>query len=217
MKIYSDFRSNILRFVSIVQLNQFDNRQLIMAEWCHTTWRFCVPIGWGNGASLLWRQAITGTNCDFCQLGPKANISMIWMETQMPSGKERHLKNEDKLVPASIYQGADVLLLSLPASLLLANVLTVCGYGCIAELPDYQFYTCKIPLVLLLGIYFRRSEDIVLSNRRDLAMHGQDDIIKLKHFPRYWPFVRGIHRSRVNSRTKASDAELWCFLWSASE
>ena len=24
----------------------------------------------------------------------------------------------------------------------------------------------------------------------------QDDVIKWKHFPRYWPFVRGIHRSR---------------------
>ena len=29
--------------------------------------------------------------------------------------------------------------------------------------------------------------------------------------PRYWPFVQGIHR------TKASDAELWCFFWSALE
>ena len=36
-----------------------------------------------------------------------------------------------------------------------------------------------------------------------------DDVIKWKHFPRYWPFVRGIHH------TKASDAELWCLLWSA--
>ena len=50
-----------------------------------------------------------------------------------------------------------------------------------------------------------------------------DDVIKWKHFPRYWPFVREIHRSSVNSphndrwtpHTKASDAELWCFLWSA--
>ena len=39
----------------------------------------------------------------------------------------------------------------------------------------------------------------------------------LKHFPRNWPFVRGIHRSRWIPHTKASDAELWCFLWSASE
>ena len=44
-----------------------------------------------------------------------------------------------------------------------------------------------------------------------------DDVIKWKHFPRYWPFVRGIHRSRWIPHTKASDAELWCFLWSAPE
>ena len=29
-----------------------------------------------------------------------------------------------------------------------------------------------------------------------------DDLIKWKHFPRYWPFVRGIHRSPVNSPHK---------------
>ena len=33
-----------------------------------------------------------------------------------------------------------------------------------------------------------------------LACH--DDVIKWKHFPRYWPFVRGIHRSPVNSPDK---------------
>ena len=27
---------------------------------------------------------------------------------------------------------------------------------------------------------------------------SHDDVIKWKHFPRYWPFVRGIHRSPVN-------------------
>ena len=30
-------------------------------------------------------------------------------------------------------------------------------------------------------------------------MPHHDDVIKWKHFPRYWPFVRGIHRSPVNS------------------
>ena len=32
-----------------------------------------------------------------------------------------------------------------------------------------------------------------------------DDVIKWEHFPCYWPFVRGIHRSRWNPHTKASD------------
>ena len=42
-------------------------------------------------------------------------------------------------------------------------------------------------------------------------------MIKWKHFPRYWPFVWGIHWSRWIPCTKASDAELWCFIWSMSE
>ena len=44
-----------------------------------------------------------------------------------------------------------------------------------------------------------------------------DDVIKWKHFPHNWPFVGGIHRSRWIPHTKTSDAELWCFRWSASE
>ena len=40
-----------------------------------------------------------------------------------------------------------------------------------------------------------------------------DDITRWKHFPRYWPF----DRSTVNSPHRASDAELWCFLWSVPE
>ena len=30
-----------------------------------------------------------------------------------------------------------------------------------------------------------------------------DDVIKWTHFPRYWPFVRGFHRSPVNSPHKS--------------
>ena len=34
------------------------------------------------------------------------------------------------------------------------------------------------------------------------SSRNHDDVIKWKHFPRYWPFVRGIHRSPVNSQHK---------------
>ena len=38
---------------------------------------------------------------------------------------------------------------------------------------------------------------------RDLsAQKIHDDVIKWKHFPRYWPFVRGIHRPPENSPHK---------------
>ena len=35
-----------------------------------------------------------------------------------------------------------------------------------------------------------------------LHLAAHDDVIKWKHFPRYWPFVRGIHRWPVNSPHK---------------
>ena len=44
-------------------------------------------------------------------------------------------------------------------------------------------------LIIVLGILIPRSVP-------------HDDVIKWKHFPRYWPFVRGIHRSLVNSPHK---------------
>ena len=41
---------------------------------------------------------------------------------------------------------------------------------------------------------------LLLYYRVIAAIH--DDVIKWKHFPRYWSFVRGIHRSPVNSPRK---------------
>ena len=37
---------------------------------------------------------------------------------------------------------------------------------------------------------------------KSLQFRLHDDVIKWKHFRRYWPFVRGIHRSPVNSPHK---------------
>ena len=42
-------------------------------------------------------------------------------------------------------------------------------------------------------------ELIIHDHERDLLCDHHDDVIKWKHFPRYWSFVRGIHRSPVNS------------------
>ena len=46
--------------------------------------------------------------------------------------------------------------------------------------------------------------------------HNQhDDVIKWKHFPRYWPFVRGIQRSPVNSTHKGQwrGALMFSLIW----
>ena len=46
---------------------------------------------------------------------------------------------------------------------------------------------------------------------------SHDDVIKWKHSPLYWPLVRGIHRSSVNSPHKGQWRWALCFLWSAHE
>ena len=43
---------------------------------------------------------------------------------------------------------------------------------------------------------------IVKYRNRNIGYSDHDDVIKWKHFPRYWPFVRGIHRPPVNSPHK---------------
>ena len=44
------------------------------------------------------------------------------------------------------------------------------------------------------------------------SLKTHDDVIKWKHFPRNWPFVRGKFTvPRWVPRTKASEAGLWCF------
>ena len=55
------------------------------------------------------------------------------------------------------------------------------------------------------GLTFVRCQTIIWNND-DLSLHG--DVIKWKHFPRYWPGHWWI------LHTKASDAEFSCFLWS---
>ena len=46
---------------------------------------------------------------------------------------------------------------------------------------------------------------------RELCERPYDDVIKWKLFPRYWSFVRGIHRSPVNSPHKGQWRGAWMF------
>ena len=45
-------------------------------------------------------------------------------------------------------------------------------------------------------------DNVLTESEITLTIPLHDDVIKWKHFPRYWPFVRGIHRSPGNSPHK---------------
>ena len=55
-----------------------------------------------------------------------------------------------------------------------------------------------------------------LPNQKFNAMSlNHDNVIKWKHLPRYWPFVRGVHRSWVNSPHKGQRrrALMFSLIW----
>ena len=78
----------------------------------------------------------------------------------------------------------------------------------VINLPSENCY-----ILSLLHIYFRASMYCKVALVLIMAWHRtgekppNDDVIKWKHFPRYWPFVLGITGDRWLPRTKASDAK----------
>ena len=67
----------------------------------------------------------------------------------------------------------------------------------------YSMYT-RLPQIAYLKESRLRLWNMTLRmvNFNDDNNWSHDDVIKWKHFPRYWPFVRGIHRFPVNSPHK---------------
>ena len=62
---------------------------------------------------------------------------------------------------------------------------------------------CKVYILYVVSLFmshFYRIHYLCRVYHQNMRMH--DDVIKLKYFPRYWSFVRGIHRSPVNSPHK---------------
>ena len=56
-----------------------------------------------------------------------------------------------------------------------------------------------LDLALVLNV---QDEWVIVFYEEGLSQMPHDDVIKRKHLPRYWPFVRGIHWSLVNSPHK---------------
>ena len=61
---------------------------------------------------------------------------------------------------------------------------------------DYLFYGSRYILIKRVTVVMAFHAEC----SRTLQMHV--DVIKWKYFPRYWPILRGIHRSQVNSPHK---------------
>ena len=92
-----------------------------------------------------------------------------------------------------------------------------CNYLSLPELPASGTKVLKYGWTNHINPIGSQQQNKAQQNREYVSWK-HDDVIKWKHFPRNWPFVREIFTgSRWIHRTKASDAELWCFLWSESQ
>ena len=69
----------------------------------------------------------------------------------------------------------------------------------------YMTHICKTPCAKIAAKH----------NKAAMCMH--DDVIKWNYFPGYWPFVRGIHRSPVDSPHKSQCRGALIIFWSAPE
>ena len=84
------------------------------------------------------------------------------------------------------------------------------------ELNDLQQFRQRSELAI--GCISIWAEQCLSALQACLGFGVHEDVIKWKPFPRYSPFVRGIHRSPVNSPHKGQwRGALLYFLWSAPE
>ena len=73
----------------------------------------------------------------------------------------------------------------------------------IVESPKYRISKWTLNIVCLASVETGSVWDTNVSRFiSHIIWRWHDDVIKWRHFPRYWPFVRGIHRSPVNSPHK---------------
>ena len=62
----------------------------------------------------------------------------------------------------------------------------------------------KVNIIIAVALFLQKHTafdiDLIWHTAKWQAYTSHDDVIKWKHFPRYWSFVRGIHRWPVNSQ-----------------
>ena len=97
------------------------------------------------------------------------------------------------------------------------NILHSCSKLESSHLINYPFIMTQVACVLKINHCFWIMACSPCGTKPLCKTGANDDVIKWKHSLRCWPFVRGIHRSPVNSPHGTSDAELWCFFWSVPE
>ena len=92
-------------------------------------------------------------------------------------------------------------------------------------LPCHSCLKCEIIHTLFINQFYRMLNCFIFNHnncapdsKQQSILLEHDDVIKWKHFQRYWPFVPGIYRLPVKYPQKGQwGGDLMFFLWSAPE
>ena len=84
-----------------------------------------------------------------------------------------------------------------------ARVLDIWGFGGYLHAGGCKMFLniTESYILYTFAMYLSTSKLCWITTGFNMQRH-HNDVIKWKHFQRYWPFVRGIHRSSVNSPHK---------------
>ena len=172
---------------------------------------------WWRMSSKKWNDSCTVTTCLSAYLS--INFVLIWWHLRhvSPTIFARYSNSMETLPRCNSVAGHQI-------ATIFCKICKILLRSCIRLEVRVKRYFHQIwiamenPLVKRgPGYYFPEPNKQLTLSSPCITFCLHDDVIKWKHFPRHWPFVREFTGDGWIPRTKASDAELWCFLWSASE
>ena len=171
---------------------------------------FLVNFDSGNGVSHIHHQAMTWIKGDLLSIGlPNINVSDIFYDSNFCIADTVSKMTVERLsVPP--HKGPVTRSLGVHFYVNLNKLLHKWSSYWWLETP---WRSCEVNVLdisketngLWISLQFSNIDPLMVATRYELHISKyfyHDDIIKWNHFPRYWPFVRGIHRWPVNSPHK---------------
>ena len=179
------------------KIRRFENNIWYLTHWGRVT-HICVGnltiIDSDNGLSPGRRQAIIWTNAGILLIGPLGtNFSEILAEIITFSFKKMYFKvSSAKWRPFCL--GLNVLIFVSLYNIKIVNHIP--KWLTLNEFSWLSFWWKLQQAIIKKMIWQSMLSGILVLDLILCDLH--DDVMKWKHFPRYWPFVPGIHRSPVN-------------------
>ena len=135
----------------------------------------CIDTGWHISIELRNKHHSTSDSDRFARLGYVMNFN--------PDYNVEQNKNKNNSTRSIV-----VTKMSTKVSRKLAHFEKKMASDCLNVFELWTAAMCRNPSNVLVSTAYTDGREPL----------GLDDVMKWKHFPRYWPFVWGIHRSPVN-------------------